>query len=307
MYSLHRNVLRRSRLAAAAALVVAATSGLTVAGDKTRLAALDAEGPTGRQTLTFGVVPQQSASRLARTWGPLLARLSEDLGVTIKFVTTKDIPTFEACLAAGAYDFVYMNPVHYTIFSEAQGYTALARQANKRLRGLIVVRKDSAIETLDDLDGAHVAFPSPGAFGASVVPRAEMLGRGINFTPDYVKSHDSVYRAVVAGLVPAGGGVLRTFNAISPELRDQLRVIYQTQEYTPHAIASHREIPEELSIALQVALLEINTTAPDLVASVGMNGFETATDEDWDDVRALELTEHDTGISTEGSVTCPSG
>lgn len=307
MYSVHRKVVRKSTTAVAAALILAATNGPANSDETTRLAALEAEAPTQQQTLTFGIVPQQSASRLARTWGPLLAQLSEDLGVTIKFETTRDIPTFEACLAAGAYDFVYMNPVHYTIFSDAEGYTALARQLNKRLRGLIVVRKDSTIETLEDLNGANVAFPSPGAFGASVVPRAEMLGRGISFTPDYVKSHDSVYRAVAAGLVPAGGGVLRTFNAISPELRDQLKVIYRTQEYTPHAIASHREIPEELSSALQSALLEMSTSAPALVASVGMNGFETAADQDWDDVRALELTEHDTGISAEVSLTCPSG
>ncbi|MEM7212593.1 MAG: PhnD/SsuA/transferrin family substrate-binding protein, partial [Pseudomonadota bacterium] len=200
------------------AVAALASTNAASAADE-RQAALDKSAVTDARTLTFGIVPQQSASRLARMWAPLLDRLGADLGIKIRFKTTKDIPTFEACLASGAYDVAYMNPVHYTIFSEAVGYRALAHQSEKRLRGLIVVRKDSPIQTLEDLQGATVAFPSPGAFGASVVPRAEIRGRGIDFEPQYVKSHDSVYRAVIAGLTPAGGGVLRTLNAISDEMR----------------------------------------------------------------------------------------
>jgi len=172
---------------------------------------------------------------------------------------------------------------------------------------LIVVRKDSDIQTLEGLDGAEVAFPSPGAFGASVVPRAEMRSRGVNFTPSYVKSHDSVYRAVVAGLLPAGGGVLRTFNAIDPSLRDQLRIIYKTNAYTPHAIAALERVPTELRAALQQAFLNMNNDREDLVSSVGMTGFIEASDQDWNDVRDLQLEASDTGISTEGSLSCPSG
>lgn len=270
-------------------------------------AALGATTATDSRTLTFGIVPQQSASRLARMWSPLLSRLGTDLGMTIRFETTKDIPTFEACLAAGAYDLAYMNPVHYTIFSDAVGYQALAHQSDKRLRGLIVVRKDSPIRSLDDLEGATVAFPSPGAFGASVVPRAEMRERGIDFQPQYVKSHDSVYRAVIAGLMPAGGGVLRTLNSISADMRDQLRIIYRTEGYTPHAIAAHADLPEALRSEIQNMLMQISESAPDLTKSVGMKGFETASDTHWDDVRGLELGSSETGISTEGGMQCPSG
>lgn len=267
----------------------------------------NAQEPAGTDTLTFGIVPQQSASRLASMWGPLLKRLSADMGVNIRFATTKDIPTFEACLTAGVYDFAYMNPVHYTIFSEAAGYQAIARQSDKKLKGLLVVHKDSPMQALEDLQGETVAFPSIGAFGASVVPRAELSSRGIDFETDYVKSHDSVYRAVAAGLRPAGGGVLRTFNAIGEDLRSQLKVIYQTQGYTPHAIAVHPEMDVSTIDALQTSLLSMMDVDPEAVVSVGMNGFETARDQDWNDVRALNLSARETGISTESEITCPSG
>lgn len=156
------------------------------------------------KVLTFGIVPQQSASRLAQMWGPLLSALSDRSGYSVQFRTTKDIPTFEACLAAGAFDIAYMNPMHYAVFSQDGGYTAILRQANKRLKGLLVTRVDGA-RSLDDLDGETLAFPSPGAFGASVLTRAQLAESGVSFEPAYVKSHDSVYRAVAAGLMAGGG------------------------------------------------------------------------------------------------------
>jgi len=286
----------------AASVALASSAGLVMAQEAT-----ETEPEWDGQTVTFGVVPQQSASRLAAMWSPILARVSEDLGVRVEFRTTKDIPTFEACLAAGIYDFAYMNPVHYTIFSESGGYDAVARQSDKKLRGLLVVSQDSDIASIQDLEGANIAFPSSGAFGASVVPRAELRARGISFSPEYVRSHDSVYRAVAAGLMPAGGGVQRTFGAIEEELRAQLRVVYSTDGYTPHAIAAHDTVPVEIRAALLSILLDISTNAPDLAASIGMNGFERALDDDWDDVRSLGLTAQDTGILTEGDSECPSG
>ncbi len=256
--------------------------------------------------LTFGIVPQQSASRLARMWGPLLGELSERTGVTFRFNTTKDIPSFEACLAAGAYDVAYMNPMHYTIFAEESAYRAVARQSQKRLKGVIVARKGADLDQLQGLDGAKVAFPSPGAFGASILTRATLNDRDIVFEPAYVKSHDSVYRAVAAGLMPAGGGVTRTFNAVDPEIRAQLEVVYETEGFTPHAIAVHDDVGAAFSGEIQDALMAIAAEKPELVKGVGMKGFETAQDADWDDVRALGMSRDETGISQAGDAVCPS-
>ena len=61
-------------------------------------------------SLTFGIVPQQSASRLAEEWGPLLSELSRRSGVLLVFRTAPSIPVFEERLAKGAYDLAYMNP-----------------------------------------------------------------------------------------------------------------------------------------------------------------------------------------------------
>ncbi|MFS4582784.1 phosphate/phosphite/phosphonate ABC transporter substrate-binding protein [Phaeobacter sp. C3_T13_0] len=257
--------------------------------------------------VTFGIVPQQSASRLARMWGPFLNELGRQTGATFRFRTAKDIPTFEACLAAGAFDFAYMNPMHYTIFSQEAAYRALAHQQGKRLRGVMVARADADITEISSLDGQVIAFPSPGAFGASILNRASLRQADVSFEPSYVKSHDSVYRAVAAGLMPAGGGVTRTWNALDPDVRAQLQIIFETDGFTPHAVAVHEGVDPVFATGVQTALLGMVTSAPDLVQGIGMKGFVSAEDSDWDDVRALGMARDETGITHKGDIECPSG
>ncbi|WP_417793002.1 phosphate/phosphite/phosphonate ABC transporter substrate-binding protein [Terasakiella pusilla] len=260
--------------------------------------------PARSSPLYFGIVPQQAASKLAQSWVPFMAELSKQTGLDIRFATMKDIPTFERCLAKGAYDIAYMNPYHYTVFSEKSGYRAFAHQSEKKLKGLIVVKKDAPYENLQDLNNLDLAFPSPAAFGASLLPRAEMKKRGMTITPNYVKSHDSVYKSVAAGLFPAGGGVKRTFANIPEELHTQLRVIYTTSGYTPHAFAVGPHMDEEKRLRLQTTFQHLSQTRPDLLAQIGMKGFVSAQNSAWDDVRALGLSQEETEIIQDGSVKC---
>jgi len=245
------------------------------------------------KVLSFGIVPQQSASKLARLWTPILDHISEQTGLEIRFSTAPDIPTFEKRLAAGKYDFAYMNPYHYVVFSEAPGYNALNKARDKRIKGIIVVKKDSKISQLKDLDNSTLAFPAPAAFAASILTRAALTSDGVAFTPKYVSSHDSVYRAVAKGIYPAGGGVVRTFNNMTPEIRDQLKVLWTTRGYTPHAIATRPGLNQSDAQKVQQVLVDMYQQPESklLLDNIKIKGFETASDNDWDDVRKLKLTD----------------
>ncbi|WP_300672355.1 phosphate/phosphite/phosphonate ABC transporter substrate-binding protein, partial [Desulfoluna sp.] len=244
-----------------------------------------------KPVLSFGVVPQQSATRLARLWTPLLQYLGAKSGVTLHFKTARDIPTFEKRLAQGDYDLAYMNPYHYTVFHRAPGYEALAKEKNKRIRGIIVVLVESTVQSIDALEGATLAFPAPAAFAASVLPRANFRHAGISITPRYVSSHDSVYRSVAKGLFPAGGGVMRTFMNIDEEVRNQLRILWRTEPYTPHAIAVHPRIPEPIRQALRKAMITLDQDpiGIPLLEALKFKGLEAAQDQEWNDVRALGI------------------
>ncbi|MFT6031453.1 MAG: phosphonate transport system substrate-binding protein [Oleiphilaceae bacterium] len=245
-----------------------------------------------QESYSFGVVPQQSATRLAKLWTPILKKLSADTGFQIKFETAKNIPTFEARLAESAYDFAYMNPYHFTVFNKNPGYQAIAKRINQPIKGIIVVKKDSGISSLIELEGKPLAFPAPAAFAASVLPRAKLTSDKINFTAKYVSSHDSVYLGVSKGIFKAGGGVMRTFNNAPAKVRENLKILWTTKPYTPHAIAAHPKLSNEVAEKFRSALINLNTTQEgrDLLTSIKFkNGLEKANNQDWDDVRGLGI------------------
>lgn len=244
------------------------------------------------ETLVFGIVPQQSATRLAQVWTPILEHLGKLSGMTLLFSTARDIPTFEERVRHGQYDVAYMNPYHYTVFSEQPGYQALAHRTDQPIKGIIVVPRDSEFNSLTDLAGTEMAFPAPAAFAASVIPRATLQSYGITVKPVYVSSHDSVYLNVSRGLFKAGGGVQRTLNTMAPEVRDNLRVLWSSPGFTPHAIATRPGLPENARQRLLKALVGLSDdeTGRALLRSIRVNkGFGPASHEAWDDVRQLNI------------------
>ena len=253
--------------------------------------AMDVEGGANRESFTFGIVPQQSASKLAKLWVPVFRYLGQRAGMDLKFHTAPNIPEFERRVAAGDYDFAYVNPYHYVVFSRSPGYRAFASAKDKRIKGILVVRKESPIRSPLELEGETLAFPAPAAFAASMLTRAFLTREGATFTPKYVSSHDSVYRTVAKGLYPAGGGVLRTFNNVEPEVREQLRVLWTTEGYTPHAFSAHPRIPADAVDRLARAMAQMHTDEEGraLLTALSMKGFEDARDSDWNDVRGLDL------------------
>lgn len=210
------------------------------------------------QTLSFAVVPQVGAKQIFTDWTPVLKQVSKLTGVEFKLKFYPSIPEFEADFLKGGPDIAYMNPYHLIMASKAAGYRPIIRDDASILQGILVVRKDSPVTRIDQLDGETLAFPAPNAFGASLYMRALLTREAkIRFTPIYVTTHPNVFRNVVLGQALAGGAVLRTFNQESPEMQAQLRILYQTPAVYPHPIAVHPRVPVKVVDAIRQAFLEM--------------------------------------------------
>ena len=252
---------------------------------------LQALAQEGQKSLSFGVVPQQSASRLAEEWGPLLTEISRRSGVALVFKTAPSIPVFEERLAKAEYDLAYMNPYHYVVFHQSVGYQAFAKEQDRRIKGILVVRKDSSYRKPADLAGKTVVFPAPAAFAASILPQAEFGRLKIAIDARFVASHDSVYRAVASGLQEAGGGIERTFEALPVEIRNTLRVLSETPAYTPHAFAAHPRVPAAIvsKVLAAMASLALDESGRGLLTPLAFKGVVGAQDKEWSDIRALDI------------------
>ncbi len=225
-------------------------------------AAASAEPLRGKgKTYTFGVVPQLNAAQTVSIWRPVLSLIEQETGLKFRLIGSDSIPDFEKEFSSGRFDFVYMNPYHFIRAERSQGYIPLASDVGRKLYGILVVRKDSPIHTIQDLQEKVVAFPAPNALGASLMPRADLQDRfGIQVTPRYVRSHSSVYLNVVLGKADAGGGVQKTLEQQPELIKDSLRVLYRTQEVISHPIAAHPAVPPEVRERVMQALLALGKT-----------------------------------------------
>lgn len=219
-------------------------------------------------TYVLAVVPQMPVAEIDRLWKPIAAHLSKDIGIKIELHSYPSIPQFESAFLAGMPDFVYLNPYHQVMAARAQGYMPLVRDGSALLTGVLVVRRDGPIHTLQDLNDKAVSFPAPLAFGASLYMRG-LLGElyRLNITPNYVGNHTNVIRAVLAGEAVAGGvanSMLKHESAQlpeSPQFREQLRVIYETPAVAPHPLSAHPRVPQAVRDRLMKSMLEMARNA----------------------------------------------
>lgn len=206
---------------------------------------------------TLAVVPQYPKLTIHKNWTPLIKYLSRKTNISLTLKHYKSITEFGNELSKGVPDFAYMNPFQAVQAKRDQGYIPLVRDGVKKLKGILVVRQDSPVKTIEDIDGQVVSFPDPNAFAASLYLRALLYEKNINVQPEYVVTHANVYRHVVLKKTIAGGGVYRTLNNESAPFRQQLRVIFETPGSSPHPIGVHPRVPAEVQKSISEAFIEL--------------------------------------------------
>ena len=211
---------------------------------------------------TLSVVPQYTPLAIYQNWQPLLEHLQTETGLKFKVKTYNNFRQFLGALNRGEPDFSYLAPYHLVLAYRTQAYEPIIRDDSKQLVGLLMVRKDSPLQSVNELDGATIAFPSPNAFAASLYMRSWLRNKvGINFTPSYVGTHDNVYRHIVRGKVVAGSGVNTTLAHQPSGLQERLRVLYSVPGVESHPISVHPRISNDIRIKVQNAILKMLDSA----------------------------------------------
>lgn len=262
--------------------------GISLAGLLLIMAVVStATGAESRESMPpvyrFGVVPQFEQRKLYATWKPIVDELERRTGLRFSLVTTLKIQDFEKAFFQEEFDFVYVNPYHVVQRSATPAYLPLLADQTP-LRGIVVVRRDGPIQTLDALNGQKMAFPSANALGSSLMVRSDLEQiHHLRVEPLYVKTHSSVYLHVAKGLVAAGGGVEKTLREQDQTLQEQLRVIYTTRPCPSHPIAAHDRVPQEIRERVRAALIALaeSPEGRQMLARVPVTRFVPASYQDY--------------------------
>jgi phosphonate transport system substrate-binding protein len=191
-----------------------------------------------------------------------------------RIVVVEKMHLLARALREGKVDLFHDSVVPSMVLSKWAGSVPVLRQwkyAEAEYEGIIVVKKNSGIDTLADLKGKVIAFEEPHSTSASILPRmlledqklklVEMKSPG-TARPDvvgYVYGSDgSSINVLITGRVDAATSLTREIERLKPEIRESLKIIGKTRAVPRQLIAVRKDLDSTLVKALKEILINMD-------------------------------------------------
>lgn len=242
-------------------------------------------------TLKFGVLPNQTQTKLIKDYLPLVAYLNSELKVPqLSLYTSRDFPSYESAIKEGKLEFLLPNP-YQALEAMKSGYRVLAMAGDtKDFRGIIVVRKNSRLRSVKDLQGKIISYPAPTALAACMMIQEYLHRQKVETTSHYAVSHESslmnVYlrQAIAAGTSPRSW---RTFVNDHPAESQELTILGETEHLVNNAVMARKDVPSDIQERIRTTLLKLHETDEGraILKNIETDRFYAAVDSDYDVVR----------------------
>lgn len=198
--------------------------------------------------------PFNTPETLFLIYQPLIDYLNGRMGGdTLRLEASRDYDSFEQKLYYRNFDFALANP-YQALMAEANGYRIFAKMADDdQYRGLILARKDRAIQSVTDLKGEAISYPATSGLASTLLPQAFLHQHGLDVMHDvrnlYVGSEESSILNVFMGKTAAGTTwplSWTRFQLEEPAKAAQLVVRWETMPLPSNAFVARDDIPPQV-------------------------------------------------------------
>ena len=244
------------------------------------------EAVNKKEVYIFGIHPLHNPKRLFDVYQPLVDYINSNLdGVSLKLEASRNYASYDKKLFSGHFDFSLPNP-YQTVKSLEHGYKIFAKMGDdENFRGIILVRKDSNIQRVEDLKGKVVSYPAPTALAATMMPQWYLHTHGIDINRDiqnsYVGSQESsimnVYlkKSAAASTWPPPW---RAFIKERPEVAKEVEIKWSTTFLPNNGLVVKIGTPQELTQKISKLLFELHHSKEgrDILNPMELSRFEKA-------------------------------
>jgi phosphonate transport system substrate-binding protein len=150
--------------------------------------AMGADWRQDYKKITMGVITEENAEDRAKRWTPVRDYLSKELGVEVKWREATDYAGVIEALKAKKVELAWFGPASFArawIVTDGQA-VPLAAEIDKDggfgYFGVIIVKKNSAYKTVEDLKGVRFGFADPNSTSGYQAPNFFLSEQG--FKPD---------------------------------------------------------------------------------------------------------------------------
>lgn len=237
----------------------------------------------------FGVHPLHNPKRLFEVYQPMIDFINARLqGGKLRLEASRNYAAFDKKLFDGYFDFALPNP-YQTVTSLQHGYRVFGKMADdENFRGIILIRKDSKIETVADLKGKSVSYPAPTALAATIMPQWFLVQNGLNINHDitnhYVGSQESSIMNVYLGNTDAASTWPPPWLAFikeRPEVAEQVVVKWQTPPLLNNGLVVKESVPKAILDQVSQSIFNLHHSAEgqQILAAMELSQYEPATNE----------------------------
>lgn len=242
----------------------------------------------------FAVHPLHNPKRLFEVYQPIVDIIN---GIAqefeLKLEASRDYAAFEKKLFSRKFHFALPNP-YQTVTSERYGYRIVGKMGDDdNFRGIIIVRKDSPIARIADLQGASISFPASTALAATMMPKYFLYEHGLDLSKNdlkYVGSQESSMMNVYLGKTMAAGTwppPWRLFVQRRPSVARDLVVKWQTNPLVNNGLVARDDVPSAHEKIVMETFISLHRgeEGRKILAKMDLSRFEKADSRSFDKVR----------------------
>jgi len=252
---------------------------------------------------TIAVFPCTDVVMVFEKFHPLVTYLKQETGLDIRLVVPADLAEFEKAIRNGDIDFAFQDAPTYIRFAGLYDQGALLRaltHEGKTIQcGVVIVKKDSGIDSVVDLEGKSVMFGPEFSSVRWVAAKLLFEQNGLDIEEDLkAYSHGQhcqdiafnvQFNAVDAGVVCdhflEGRSEKQHELGVDPET---LVVIGRTKLVPMRVFGPRQDVDSDIVSKVNQALLKLDGKVPaheKILCRAELGGFQKSKDEDYDDVR----------------------
>jgi phosphonate transport system substrate-binding protein len=234
------------------------------------LSACGGAGNVGTEAnpIVMSFVPSGDTQDIIASGDTLAQMLSERTGLTVTSNVGTDFSSVREAMCAGQAQIGWLNTFNYVLANEQCGVDAAlatSRFGTTTYAGQIIVRADSGIETLADLEGKVMCWVDPASTSGYIIPRIMLAAEGIDPDTAFSQtieagSHNNVVTQVYNGDCDAGATFADARTGIEeefPDVLEQVAVLATTADIPNDSVSFIQDFPEETRAEIVAALLEI--------------------------------------------------
>ena len=226
---------------------------------------------TADNPIVMSFVPSGDTQDIIASGDTLATMLSEATGLVVEANVGTDFSAVREAMCAGQAQIGWLNTFNYVMANEQCGVDAgmvTSRFDATTYSGQIIVRADSGIETLADLEGKVMCWVDPASTSGYIIPRIMLAAEGVDPDTAFSEtieagSHNNVVTQVYNGDCDAGATFSDARTGIEEEFPDVLEVVSvlaTTSEIPNDSVSFTADFPAEMRAEIIAALLDISAS-----------------------------------------------